>query len=145
MNYTPDSFISNIFIHPKKDDTHRMILNLKPLNEFVDYHHFKMNTFRTALKLIRPGCFMASVDLKDAYYSIHIAEEDRKFLILNGKGNTTNSHVYSYLMACHLPQRFSRKSSNQFMHIYVLMDIHVWGISMIPFSLVRPFTCVNKI
>lgn len=40
------------------------------MNEFVDYHHFKMDTFQTALKLIQPGCFMASVDLKDAYYSI---------------------------------------------------------------------------
>ena len=86
VNYTPDSFISNIFIRPKKDGTHRMILNLKPLSEFVDYHHFKMDTFRTALKLIRPGCFMASVDLKDAYYSIPIAEEDRKFLMFEWKG-----------------------------------------------------------
>ena len=45
-----------------------MILNLKQLNEFVSYHHLKMDTIQTALKLIRPGCFMASVDLKDAYY-----------------------------------------------------------------------------
>ena len=86
VNYTPDSFISNIFIRPKKDGTHRVILNLKPLNEFVDYHHFKMDTFRTALKLIRPGCFMASADLKVAYYSIPIAEEDRKFLMFEWKG-----------------------------------------------------------
>ena len=63
-----------------------MILNLKPLNKFVDYHHFKMDTFHTALKLIRPGCFMASVDLKDAYYSIPIAEEDRKLLMFQWKG-----------------------------------------------------------
>ena len=63
-----------------------MILNLKPFNEFVDYHHFKMDTLCTALKLIRPGCFMASVDLKDAYYPIPIAEEDRKFLMFEWKG-----------------------------------------------------------
>ena len=82
----PDGFISNIFIRPKKDGAFRMILNLKPLNKFVDYHHFKMDTFRTALKLFRPGCFMASVDLKDAYYSIPIAEEDRKLLMFQWKG-----------------------------------------------------------
>ena len=63
-----------------------MILNLKALNKFVDYHHFKMDTFRTALKLIRPGCLMASVDLKVAYYSIPIAEEDRKLLMFQWKG-----------------------------------------------------------
>ena len=85
-NRVPDGFISNIFIHPKKDVAFRMILNLKPLNTFVDYHYFKMDTFRTALKLIRPGCFMASVDLKDAYYFIPIAEEDRKLLMFQWKG-----------------------------------------------------------
>ena len=79
--HVPDAFVSTIFIRPKKDGTFRMILNLKPLNEFVNYHHFKIDTFRTALKLIGPACFMASVDLKDAYYSIPIAEEDRKFLM----------------------------------------------------------------
>lgn len=86
VNPVSGGFVSNIFIRPKKDGTFRMILNLKPLNEFVDYHHFKMDTFRTALKLIRPGYFMASVDLKDAYYSIPIAEEDRKFLMFEWKG-----------------------------------------------------------
>ena len=85
-NRVPDGFISNIFIRPKKDGGFRMILNLKPLNKFVDYHHFKMDTFRTALKLIRPACLMASVDLKDAYYSIPIAEEDRKLLMFQWKG-----------------------------------------------------------
>ena len=85
-NRVPDGFISNIFIRPKKDGGFRMILNLKPLNKFVDYHHFKMDTFRTALKPIRPACLMTSVDLKDAYYSIPIAEEDRKLLMFQWKG-----------------------------------------------------------
>ena len=64
----PDSFISDISIRPKKDGAFSMILNLKPLSKFVDYHYFKMDTFRTAPKLIRPGCFMASVDLKDFFF-----------------------------------------------------------------------------
>ena len=81
-NRAPDGFISNIFIRAKKDGAFRMILDLKPLNKFVDCHHFKMDTFHTALKLIRLGCFMPSVDLKDAYYSIPIAQEDRKPLFI---------------------------------------------------------------
>ena len=51
-NRVPHGFISNIFICPKKDGAFRMILNLEPLNKFPDYHHFKMDTFCTALKLI---------------------------------------------------------------------------------------------
>ncbi len=43
--YTRDAYLSNVFVRPKKDGSHRMILNLKSLNEFVAYHHFKMDTF----------------------------------------------------------------------------------------------------
>jgi len=36
----PGEFISPIFVRPKKDGSHRMILNLKNFNEYVEYNHF---------------------------------------------------------------------------------------------------------
>ena len=39
-----------------------------------------------ALKLIQAGCFMASVDLKDAYYSIPVHPEHRKYLMFKWEG-----------------------------------------------------------
>ena len=39
-------YISNIFIQPKKDGSYRLILNLKYLNQFVQYHHFKMENLK---------------------------------------------------------------------------------------------------
>lgn len=39
-----------------------------------------MEDYRTASKLISPNCFMASVDLKDAYFLVNINEADRKYL-----------------------------------------------------------------
>ena len=72
--------ISPIFTRPKKDGSHRVIFNLKKLNESVTYHHFKMDTLETAIRFMRPGCYMTSIDLKDAYYSIPIAEEHQKYL-----------------------------------------------------------------
>ena len=30
-----------------------MIINLKELNEYIETHHFKMDTFESALKLIK--------------------------------------------------------------------------------------------
>ena len=33
--YAEGDFLSTIFVQPKKDGSYRMILNLKPLNEFV--------------------------------------------------------------------------------------------------------------
>lgn len=76
----PDDFISTIFLRPKKDSTHRMILNLKQFNEYVVYHHFKMDTLEHAIQLMKPGCYMASVDLKDAYYTVPIYSSHQKYL-----------------------------------------------------------------
>ena len=57
-----------------------MILNLKNLNLHVEYNKFKMDTLQSILKLVTSGCYMATVDLKDAYYSVPVAQEHRKYL-----------------------------------------------------------------
>ena len=41
--------ISTIFLRPKKDGTHRTILNLKACNEFIAFHHFKMDTLEASV------------------------------------------------------------------------------------------------
>ena len=63
-------FLSPIFLRPKKNGEYRMVLNLKKLNEYIPYEHFKMDTFEKALTLVTKGSYLASVDLKHAYYSI---------------------------------------------------------------------------
>jgi hypothetical protein len=73
-------YISNVFLRPKKDGSYRMILNLKELNEYVVYHKFKMETLESIIKLVRPNCYMSSIDLKDAFYSVPIAPEHKKYL-----------------------------------------------------------------
>ena len=73
-------FISPIFFRSKSDETRRLILNLKTLNEFLEYNHFKMKTIHSVADLIQPHCYMTTVDLKDAYYSVKISEEDSKYL-----------------------------------------------------------------
>ena len=60
----PGLVISPIFITPKKDRSGRVIFNLKGLNESVSYHHFKMDSLETAIKLMRPGCFMTSINIR---------------------------------------------------------------------------------
>jgi len=57
-----------------------MILNLKQFNESVEYHHFQMDTLKTVTRIIKPGCFMASVDIQDAYYTVPIHSDHQKYL-----------------------------------------------------------------
>ena len=72
--------VSPIFVREKKDGSHRMILNLKDLNQQVEYKKIEMETVQTALQLSTKNCYFASVDLRDACYSIEIHTEFRKYL-----------------------------------------------------------------
>ena len=74
------SFDKGDFTRPKKDGTYRMILNLKRLNTFMEYNHFKMESIQVVIQVVRPGVYMTSIDLKDAFYSIGINPEHHKYL-----------------------------------------------------------------
>ena len=56
------------------------------LNDSVVYDHFKLDTLEATLPLITPGCYMTTLDLKDAYYSIPIAQEQQHFFTFTWKG-----------------------------------------------------------
>ena len=85
-HHEPGEFISTIFLRPKPDGSFRMILNLKEFNKSVEHHHFKMDTLETVTKMIKPGCCMASVDLKDAYYTVPIHKDHQNVLKFKIKG-----------------------------------------------------------
>ena len=76
----PGDYFSNLFTREKKDGTMRTILNLKYLNEECDTHHFKMETLKQALHMIQPNSYLASIDIKDAFYSVPIHPDHRKYL-----------------------------------------------------------------
>lgn len=73
-------YISNIFIKPKKDGRHRIILNLIFFNNDIEHIHFKMDTLKSAIHLTKKNCYFTSIDLKDAYYSFAVHPSDRKYL-----------------------------------------------------------------
>ena len=57
-----------------------MILNLKNLNKFISHIHFKMDTLQSCINLMTKNCFMASLDLTDAYYSVSISPDSQRYL-----------------------------------------------------------------
>ena len=85
-NDQPDQFLSPYFLVPKPDGTHRFILNLKKLNEFIDTDHFKIEDLKMATSLISKFDYLGNVDLQDAYFSIPIHKVSRKFFRFRFKG-----------------------------------------------------------
>ena len=107
VEHHPEEFLSPIFIVPKKNGEYRMILNLKELNEFIEYHHFKMDTFESVLKLVKPGSWFASVDLRHAYYSVSIAPEHRIKLRFEKSGKVYQFEALPNGISC-APKQFTR-------------------------------------
>ena len=75
-----NEYISTVFTRPTNDGSHRLILSLKNLNQFVTYQYFKMESLQSAAQLIQKDYWMAVLYLKDAYYSVPINPQHRKYL-----------------------------------------------------------------
>ena len=61
--------------------------------------HFKMNTILSAIQLVSKNCFFASIDLKDAFFSVPVNKDHQKLLECIWKGKiykfTFMPHGYS--------------------------------------------------
>ena len=85
----------------------RPVIDLSHLNDFVQLTAFKMETVASVLLSVREGDFLASLDLKDAYFQIPIHGSSRKLLRFMSEGT-----VYQFKALCFglstAPQVFTR-------------------------------------
>ena len=102
-----DQFISTIFLTPKKDGSFRLILNLKKFNMFVRYQHFKMESLKQVVAMMKPGCFMASLDIRNAYYSVPIHKSHQKYLKFQFNGQLYQFTCMPNGLAC-APRLFTK-------------------------------------
>ena len=66
-----DQFLSHIFPVPKKTlDEFRVILDLTDLNKFIRKIKFRMDRIPDIMNIIKPGDYLVSIDLSDAYFCI---------------------------------------------------------------------------
>ena len=72
-------FISPIFLRSKPDGTNRVILNLKNLNQPLEYNHLKRETIHSVAHFIKQNYYLLKIDLKDGYYSVKILEKHTKY------------------------------------------------------------------
>jgi hypothetical protein len=78
---SPDNgFVSSLFVVPKKGGGHRPVINLKPLNNFVPYEHFKMESIHMLKDLLRKDDYLVKIDLKDAYLTVPVWRDHQKYL-----------------------------------------------------------------
>ena len=101
------SFYSRLFLVEKATGGWRPVIDLSHLNDFVQLTPFKMETVASVLLSVREGDFLASLDLKDAYFQIPIHGSSRKLLRFMSEGT-----VYQFNALCFglstAPQVFTR-------------------------------------
>lgn len=108
-------FISTLFIVPKQNGKFRPVINLRYLNEFVHYDHFKQQTFKVVLDLLQENDYLTSIDLQDAYFSIPIHPDYQKYLKF-----VWNGTLYKFVCLC-----FGLKSA-PFLFTKVLKPVYSW-------------------
>ena len=91
-----EGFYSTFFIVQKKPEGLRPILNLRPLNQYIQKRHFKMESLRSVKRALKPGDWMSTVDLKDAYMHVPIHISHRKYLRFNVGGKSYQFKVLPF-------------------------------------------------
>ncbi|KAI8504115.1 hypothetical protein Bbelb_181830 [Branchiostoma belcheri] len=66
---------------PKKTGAWRPVVNLRPLNQYVDAPHFKMEGLQDLKSLLIESDYMASIDIRDTYFHIPVHESFRRLAL----------------------------------------------------------------
>ena len=87
LSSAPAGFYGRLFTVPKVTGGYRPVLDLSPLNAHLKHIPFRMESPSSFREALRPGDWVTSIDLKDAYFHIPIAQGCRKWLRFIWKGS----------------------------------------------------------
>jgi hypothetical protein len=91
-------FVSQMFIIKKQSGGLRPIINLKSLNQFIVYRHFKVENLVSIRQLIVKGDWMTKLDLKDSYSTVPVHRDFHEFLQFVWEGE-----VFQFTCLCFGP------------------------------------------
>ena len=117
-------FYSRLFLVQKASGSWRPIIDLSTLNDYITSSHFHMETPRSVLSSIRPGDWMISLDLQDAYLQVPVHHDSRRYLRFVVAGKSFQFRVLCFgLMTA--PQVFTRIMA------LVSAILHRYGVRML--------------
>ena len=119
-------FYSTFFLVPKKDGGRRPVLNLKGLNKFIQITTFKMQTPQLIISHLQQGVWLASLDLKDAYFHVPIRPDHRPYLRFEFQGQVFQFKVLPFGLST-APRVFTK------MLAPVIGLLHSRGIHIFPY------------
>ena len=100
-------FYGRLFVVPKHTGGWRPVLDLSPLNVYLEKIPFDMETAASIRRAVRQDDWATSLDLSDAYFHILIAPRFRKFLRFCWKGKVLQFRTLPFGLSL-APYVFSR-------------------------------------
>ena len=84
-------------LSPKRQEVKfHPIVNLKPLNKFIKYEHFKMENLKTVRFLVRKGDYFIKLELTDAYLTVPICKSHQNYLRFAWRGRIFQFHCLAF-------------------------------------------------
>ena len=117
-------FYSRLFLVQKASGSCCPIIDLSTLNDYVTSSHFHMETPQSVLRSIRPGDWMVSLDLQDAYLQVPVHHDSRRYLRFVVGGRTYQFRVLCFGLTT-APQVFTRIMAP------VSAILHKYGVRML--------------
>ena len=93
-SHSQNQFMNNIFLEEKKNGPYRPVINLKQLNQFLLYHHFKMKGLIQVTDVLTEKDFLVKLDLVDTYFSSPLHKEQQEMCFPSGKGSFSSSYAF---------------------------------------------------
>ena len=101
-DHTQGEFINLLFLVEKKEGGQRPVINLKSLDLFVPYKHFKTESLNSLQFLLKKGDYMAKLDVEDAYFCVPLPKESENLFNFNGLENFMSSFASALAWVLHL-------------------------------------------
>ncbi|XP_064111450.1 uncharacterized protein LOC135218938 [Macrobrachium nipponense] len=126
-------FYNCLFLVPKASGGWRPVLDVSALNVFVEKTKFTMETTQSVLAAVRPGDWMVSLNLQDAYFHIPIHPTSRKFLrfVVQNRCFQFKAHCFGLSTA---PQVFTRVMANVVGWLHqegIRVSLYLWMTGLI--------------
>lgn len=132
-----EGFYSTYFLVPKRTGDLRPIINLKPINGLIVSPSFKMETLASVVHGLRRNDWMASIDLKDAYFHVPIHPDSRKFLRFCIQGRCYQYRVLPFGLSTS-PRVFTKFLAP------IMASLRLQGIRIFPYLDDLLFTAESK-
>ena len=117
-------FYSRLFVVQKDSGAWHPIIDLSTLNTYIASQRFHMETPQSVLRSIRPGDWMISLDLQDAYLQVPVHPESRRYLRFTMGGVSYQFRVLCFGLTT-APQVFTRLMAP------ISAILHRYGIRML--------------